>query len=80
MLGTLQKMLGQLSPIIFSTFTIDFFPCLSIFVHSLSSFSYFPLFHFVMFTNIPQCLLLSFQFVTYESQIYHASYRGIIMA
>jgi hypothetical protein len=53
-------MLGQLSPTIFSTFDVVFFTCLVIFVHPFSSFSYFPLLHFVTFTNIFQCLLSFF--------------------
>jgi hypothetical protein len=49
-------------------------------VHPLSSFSYFPpLLHFVMLTNILECPLLFFQYVTSESQTYRASYFGIIM-
>ncbi len=80
MLGRLQKMFGQLSPTIFSTLDVVFFTCLAIFVHPLSSFSYFPpLLHFVMLTNILECPLLFFQYVTSESQTYRASYFGIIM-
>jgi hypothetical protein len=72
-------MLGQLSPTIFLTLNVVFFTCLAIFVHPISLFSYFPVLHFVMFINIPQCPLLSIRFVTFESQTYQASYHGIIM-